>query len=45
MIVFKEYSKLMEKKKELEKQNEINSIKKINNEITKTSYYLLKDHC
>ena len=45
MRVFKEYSELMIKKNELEKQNETNLIENIENKIKKTSYYLMKDCC
>jgi len=45
MKVFNEYLNLMNQKKELEIQNKNNLIEQINNKITKTSYYLMKDYC
>ena len=42
---FNKYAELIKEKTENEKEGNLNNIEKIKNKITKTSYYLMKEHC
>ena len=42
---FNEYAELIREKSKNEKEGNLNNLEKIKNKITKTSYYLMKEHC